>query len=110
MHPFDRRLSCLALAQVIALLTACGDSSDRFEPPATLALSADLIPAAQTLFFNRGPSPFNPKYGGSTVRDWLILDPDGGVIGRRSAGDGRQLTPIGQWRVSDERLMRGSRR
>jgi hypothetical protein len=105
MHPFDRRLSCLALAQVIALLTACGDSSDRFEPPATLALSADLIPAAQTLFFNRGPSPFNPKYGGSTVRDWLILDPDGGVIGRRSAGDGRQLTPIGQWRVSDERLI-----
>ena len=93
------------LAIALTTLAACGGSSDRFEPPATLALPADLVPAAQTLFFNRGPSPFNPKYGGSTVREWLILDPDGGAIGRRSADDGRQLTPIGQWRVSDERLI-----
>ncbi|MBK8767416.1 MAG: hypothetical protein IPM01_23480 [Burkholderiaceae bacterium] len=100
MRPSNRML-----AIALTTLAACGGSSDRFEPPATLALPADLVPAAQTLFFNRGPSPFNPKYGGSTVREWLILDPDGGAIGRRSADDGRQLTPIGQWRVSDERLI-----
>ena len=50
MRPSNRML-----AIALTTLAACGGSSDRFEPPATLALPADLVPAAQTLFFNRMP-------------------------------------------------------
>ncbi|MBP8309365.1 MAG: hypothetical protein KAY46_18975 [Burkholderiaceae bacterium] len=103
--PFCRPRVAFAWFAVLAALSACADSSTSFEPPATLTLSADLVPTAGTRFFNRGPSEFNPKYGGSTVRDWLVLDPDGQASGTRSASDGRQVTPIGQWRLSGARLI-----
>ena len=64
--PFCRPRVAFAWFAVLAALSACADSSTSFEPPATLTLSAYLVPTAGTRFFNRGPSEFNPKYGGDS--------------------------------------------
>lgn len=107
-----RRQAAITVLVGLAV-SGCGGSSDQagpassFEAPLTIE---PLIPVASALFLNSGPYSPGRKYGGSTVRSWVILDPDGGFAGNSSpdyspAAGQPQLGPIGRWRISGQDLI-----
>ncbi len=103
------RVARAAAALTAAALAACGGdgpAEPTTPPPASLGISPELQPIDGSLFFDTGSPEINAKYGGSTIRQWYVLDPDGFASATiRSGLVESRLLPAGRWSIESEALV-----
>jgi len=97
-------------AAVLLTVAACGGDDGHApaaQPPATLAPSPDMQPLEGALFFDTGTGSLNAKYGGQTMRQWVVIDPNGALATTRagpSPADPRFVGGAG-WSLDGETLV-----